>query len=252
MQMAQTWPENGPNVARTCCEKAVILHRQTKCREMNPFSIIGTGAAFLNYRKAKAEYDALIDKKKALEDTIKTYQKERFGMTKDALETIDDNSVSYPDGLQVSSVLRVGNLVGKVMRAKKSLVISNIGRKTYVIVNPDLSCKVFDKGVGFEKDGLPNEQIIIAPGQTIEVSSKNSIAGFENTETLAKLRDYICEQSGKKYITSCGKISLDGVETADIMFQWQENKDVAPDKWKVAAWLGKPGVLRYCMEAFYA
>ena len=252
MQVAQTWPKNGPNVARTCCEKAVILHRQTKCRKMNPFSIIGTGVAFANYKKAKAERDALVEKKEALVAAITTYKDKRWDMTETALKMINDNNVEYPDGLQVSSILRVGNLVGKVMRAKKSLVISNIGSKTYVIVNPDLSCKVFDEGVGFVKDGLPNEQIIIAPGQTIEVSSKNSIAGFANTEILAKLRDYICEQSGKKYITSCGKISLDGIETADIMFSWQENKDVTPDKWKVAAWLGKPGVLRYCMEAFYA
>lgn len=219
---------------------------------MGVLSIIGTGVAFANYRKAKAERDALVEQKEALLAAIATYKDKRYDMTETALETINNNSVSYPDGLQVSSILRVGNLVGKVMRAKKSLVITNVSGKTYVIVNPDLSCKVFDKGVGFEKDGLPNEQITIAPGQTIEISSENSIAGFANTETLAKLRDYICEQSGKKYITSCGKISLDGIETADIKFSWQENKDVAPDKWKVAAWLGKPGVLRYCMEAFYA
>lgn len=218
---------------------------------MNPFSIIGTGVAFAHYKKAKEERDALIEQKEALLAAIKTYKDKRWDMTETALETINDNSVSYPNGLQVSSILRVGNLSGKVMRAKKSLVISNISSKTYVIVNPDLSCNVFDEVVGFTKDGLPNEQITISSGQTIEISSKNSIAGFANTETLAKLRDYICEQSGKKYITSCGKISLDGIETADIKLSWQENKDITPDKWKVAAWLGKPGVLRYCMEAFY-
>lgn len=232
--------------------KAVILQRQTKRRKMGILSAIGTGAAFLNYKKAKAEYNALKDKKETLEAVIDTYDSLLYDAKQQALDTLDGNNIDYPDGLCVSSVLRVGNLVGKVMRAKKSLVITNVSSKTYAIVNPDLSCKVFDKGVGFSKDRLPNEQVFISPGQTIEISSANSIAGFAETETLKKLRDYICEQQGKEYITSCGKVSLDGIETSDIKFQWQEGESISPDKWKIAAWLGKPGVLRYEMEAFYA
>ncbi len=217
---------------------------------MNPLSIIGTGVAFANYRKAKNTLDALVEKKEALEAAVKSYYEgQRYDMMNEVLDvTIKDNTVTYPDGVKVSSILRVGNLVGKLMRAKISLVVTNTSANTYVISNPSVSCFILGVGVGLKDGDMPQESIVLKPGQTIEISSKNSIAGFEDESMMAKLRDLICKEAGKKLITSCPKLNVSDAETADIYFEWttEGNKEQ-----KVATWLKVPGVLRYCMEAFY-
>lgn len=216
---------------------------------MGLLSIIGTGAAFLNYRKAKAEYDALKEKKEALEAAVKSYESQRYDMVNSMLDaTIEDNTVTYPDGVNVSSILRVGNLVGKLMRAKISLVVTNTSANTYVISNPDVSCSVLGVPVGLTDGDMPQELVVLNPGQTIEISTKNSIAGFADESMIAKLRDLICKEAGKSLITSCPKLNVSDVETADIYFKWTTDGNKEP---KVATWLKVPGVLRYCMEAFY-
>lgn len=219
---------------------------------MSLLSIIGTGAAFLNYRKAKAEYDALIDKKNALSAAIESYFKgQRYDMMSEVYDaTIKDNTVTYPDGVKVSSILRVGNLVGKVMRAKISLVVTNTSANTYVISYPSVSCYILGVPVGLVDGNMPIEPIELNPGQTIEISSKNSIAGFKDESMMSKLRDLICEEAGKSIITSCPKLNVSDVETADIYFEWAKKGNTDTNA-GTATWLGKPGVLRYCMEAFY-
>ena len=216
---------------------------------MSLLSIIGTGAALLNYKKAKQEYEELLNKKATLEAAVNTYQENKsekvFPKVEEALNT---NEINFPDGLSVTSILKVANLAGRIFWAKPSLVITNETSEQYTLYYIEVVCSVFGEVVGSnEKFTFPNP-IEILPNETVEISAKNkSLAGFANEETLDKLRKEICAMNGKSLITSCGKTNIEGIETARISFQWKKSKDT-PNDIKNAEWIGKPGVLRYCME----
>ena len=80
----------------------------------------------------------------------------------------------------------------------------------------------------------------------MEISLPSGISALYNEDKKninGELRDLICDAAGKKLITSCPKISIDGGVTADIRVDWGDDK--------VALSRGVKGVLRYCMEAFY-
>ncbi len=270
---------------------------------MTGFGLIATGAALANYQRAKRNYEQIEERSVGVKSVVNRYQelldewdyqKQQSSQTK-----IDTRENDMPDGIHLGSMLRVGNLVGKLMRCEPTVVISNTSDKKYYLFSLDMDIKVYDQPVirqklsGLSTEELPNYSYIrqwITTGQTMDIVQQKGISSLVNTETqkadLSRLREAICEAAGKKLITSCPKINLDGIVTADIVLYWSDHqinqtlvekanrqalddiiksksadalktfspgealKKYYPDEVKTAYWVGMPGVLRYCGEAY--
>lgn len=230
----------------TRCKIAVILQRQTKCK-MVGLGIIATGAAFLNMRKRKKEYEELVEKREGLVAAINAYNSSSYDAY---INSIDTKETDAPAGVTVTTLLRVANLVGKLMRVRASIILTNTGTKPIYIHSVAADCKIFGEYLGIgNTDGVRVSQEIVSlkelqPGDPMEIQLRGGICQFKE---ISRLREAICAAAGKRLITSCPKLNLEGIEQADIRVRWSEADDMANVKeWRV---LNKPGVLRYCGEA---
>lgn len=231
---------------------------------MAGLGIIATGAALLNYRKAKSEYDSLVEQRDGLMaayDSI-SLAIERYNKNKDKVELPDINdkpNASFPDGFYVTTELRVANLVGKFMKARTSVYFVNNSDQTVKILSVEAYCTLLGQVVqmlgkiidGAEEikqvkkfgNAMYGGMLEIAPGTTIEVQLDGGISGLAD---MGALRQIVCDAAGKKLITSCPKINIQDVMTADYSIWWTDGKQ--PNMLNTYR-LNVPGVLRYCGEA---
>ena len=242
----------------------------------------------MNYRKVKANLEEVEELRDTIITGLKTYQQYMEELNEwqqeiklqAELDAIKVDEVNNPDGLQVTTILRVANLVGRYYKAKISVLFSNttkdqvfqieeisstcyfenqvIASEDYVYLTADEVKNsmpyilVFTKEM-YEKWKRQNalDTILINPGQTVERGFDTQT--YKIPELAEKMRDYITEYCGTRLITSCLKVSIDNkIENANIMFTWRNAKsgDYALDseKYKTAQYRAKPGVLRYCGE----
>lgn len=219
---------------------------------MTGLGIIGTAAAYANYRSAKAEYEALKEQQDGLIAAVQTYNSSKYD---EYINRQDSDPVDFMPGVKMTTILRVGNLVGKFFRVQASVVLSNTSDTTYRINSVAADCKVLGRTVSVFEFMIPTPKRreqqkavnkSLAPGETMEINLPSGISALynEKEENInGELRDLICEAACKKLITSCPKISIEGGETANIRVDWGDDK--------VALSRGVKGILRYCMEAFY-
>ena len=245
----------------TRCLKAVILRQ--KIGDMK-LGLLAIGGAWLNYRKAKAEYEALKEKQETLQAAVDTYNLEKNEKYDEweykylyGVDEVEENN--RPDGIEVSTVLRVGNIVGKIMRVHGSVVMTNTSNQTILINKVAARWFLFNQYIYIIEDlksTKESEQSVyvgkyIKPGDTLEVQLQKGYASFVSgdeesfgEDLMPKLRETICEACGKKLITSCPKVSIEGLEKANFKVWWgNDNHSFYTNS--------KPGVLRYCGEAFY-
>ena len=94
--------------------------------------------------------------------------------------------------------------------------------------------------------------VALEPGKSIDVYLPCGISTLTDPTTgdikMDYLRDLICAAAGKSLITSCPKISIDGAQTANIRFDWNTKEEGVKH---TCILRNKPGVLRYCGEAYY-
>ena len=229
---------------------------------MNVFGLIGTGAAWLNYKRAKANYDTLKEQYDALQAAVQTYSYNRLN---NYIDTIDTNAVDLMPGVQMTTLLRVGNLVGQLFRTQASVILSNTSSSRYYIQSVMADCHVYDKPIivqdiditdvlAFNADDAVHyvaQQLLadkwLNPGETLEIPLPKGISGLPEEER-EKLKDAICAACGKKLITSCYPVSLNDVEKADVQVIWTEEDG---HTLKTARTIGLPGSLRYMGEAYY-
>ena len=209
---------------------------------MTGLGIIGTAAAYANYRSAKAEYEALKEQQEGLVAAIQTYNSSKYDESYERYAETPDNAI--PSEMKTTTILRVGNLVGSLFRYEASVVFSNISSdKTYHIKRVGVKCAVFgvitdDKPIVCDKT--------IAPGETAEIILPKKLSKGTG-DFMSKLRDLICKAAGKSLITSCPKISIEGVEKANIKVTYTVDGE---EQEKTYFYNEKPGVLRYCGEAY--
>lgn len=268
--MAYKWRKNG-----VCASgKSSNFAPSNDQRKMALFGLIATGAALLNYRKAKEEHDAVQEKYDsimgAVATMVDTYNAEKYDVNDGSIEwarshNIDEKPNDMPKDVFVSTTLRIANLVGKMMRVRTSVIIQNAGDKEiridaiYADCNIQLgnqlipilvySADVLNHG----GDSVPQKKeykgwllgnyCFIKPGETIEIQFEGGLSAVPD---MGALREMICEAAGKKLITSCPKMNIEGGEKADIMIRWNYSGESGS---KVAYWMHKPGCLRYCGEA---
>ena len=98
----------------------------------------------------------------------------------------------------------------------------------------------------------------IAPGEILEVEMPGGTSAIytkDGVDKLPELRNMVASAAGKKLVTSIiGNLNIIDGEKADVKIEWwgnfmEANYDGA---WKKHVVQRKPGVLRYCGEAFYA
>lgn len=224
---------------------------------MTGLGIIGTAAAWLNYKKAKAEYEALQEQQDGLMAAIEAYDQTKGEML---AGQIDVQSMDMPSGVEITSILRVANLVGKMFYAQPSVVLMNTSSNDYWIRTVYCSCFIFDTPVliyTLTWDGLfaDSEQTkgyvavndYLRAGETKEIVFDKGLSALL-PEQMSELRQLICDATGKKLITSCPKVSIgsDGAaEKASIKVVWSDDEHVL----KNGITERKPGTLRYCGEA---
>lgn len=221
---------------------------------MNIFTAIGTVAAYKQYQQAKSEYEALKEQQDGIDAAIAIYNSNRLD---GLLEDIDTNENDYIPGVKVSSILRVGNLVGKVFQAQPSIVLSNTSTNRYYIYSAAAKCEIYDVLVEFQKINWNNYTAIkqsdailvgrfLDPGETIEIQLPGGITGNPYKQELI---DTICAACGKKLITSCKKINIENIVKSYYQIHWTEENS---NELKKAYQNEITGILRYCGEAFYA
>ena len=220
---------------------------------MGVLPVIAIGGAAANYAKAKREYDEAVAERDAMLAALNIsadYIQDREDRFDELLEQgeAETDGNSPVQSIQVSSVVRVGNLVGKLFRANVTLILSNTSDdKNYYITDLQATPRIF----GEETRGYvakTNVQFTLKPGESKEIQlggGKTSLDGA----TLDRLRKAICEACGKKLITSCGKINLTGIAETDVVFNYGNGLTYAGST--PAKYRGIASVLRYCGEAFY-
>lgn len=221
---------------------------------MTGLGLIGTAAAWLNYKNAKAEYEALKEQQEALDAAIQAYQ-----FSRDYETGIDTKPNDMPEGVEYTGMLRVSNVVGKLFRAQASLVMTNTSDETYYIRYAMVDT-FFDKLpiliYNLDWDGImpsgshqvPQNVLIdksIKPGQTLEFKFERGLSALPD-EQMNKLRELLCVVAGKQLVTSIiNPVNIiDGI-TADIKFGWMRQGE---HELKDGYTLGKIGVLRYLTE----
>ena len=239
---------------------------------MTGLGLLATGAAYLNYKQAKADYDALVEKRDGLLAAVQTFNAEKDKeYLEDQQEDYEKNYlVEFPDGVQCTAILRTAYLVGKLFRCVTSVVLTNLSDKTYQIGTVAADCFIMlptksDNYADYGKTVIKkvpvlvynmdisnqnakqveqetNANITLHPNETIEIALPK---GISTVPDMGALRQMVCDACGKKLITSCPKTSIENGIKADILYKWHES---GAEKWHTAKSMQKDGVFRYCME----
>ena len=230
---------------------------------MTGLGVIGTAAAWLNYRKAKQELDALKEKR----DEVNASVLSLWGQNTyyDVTNSIETKANDMPEGVEYAAMLRVGNVVGKMFKARVSLTLTNTGKNTYYIKNTIVDTFFDNLPVTIYKTGWVGTQKVqsntavdkyLKPNGTITIEYESGISGLPD-EQMKKMRELICAVAGTSPVTNILKPVniIDGIKS-DIWVNWglvgdDAKEEVVKDGWntlKSGYTLKKYGVLRYMKE----
>ena len=237
---------------------------------MATVGLIGTGLAYLNLKNAEKEYNALIEKQDALLAALDMIHGVSHDNKDEDENDFDTNEIDYMDGVEITALLRVGNLGGSAFRSQASVVLTNTGDKTYTIYEAEAECYYKDCPVYQFKLGSSEPEpmakttyVNLKPGQTTEIILPGGISVIQDKEgkdLLPELRNAVLSATGKYLISSAPKITLTVMQAyikANIRVKWGENTGYFnpvfehPKGLKTTMYRGKRGAIRYCGEAFF-
>lgn len=216
---------------------------------MSILGSIGLFAAIANYRKAKKTYDDAVERQETLQAAIDSYTQDRDSKYDALLEDTYSDPNSPLQGVLATTILRIGNLVGKYCRIHVCVVLTNTTENTYSIMSTEAVTRVFGAIVSADEDQKAYSGYLLQPGETHEFYLPAAIGMIADEATRDELREAICTANGKSLITSCPKTTINGIETADIALEWRAANGAGSAK--RARYVNKAGVLRYCGEAYY-
>ena len=199
-------------------------------------SIASTGAAWLNLRKKQSKLNALIENRDALLAAINTFNRKKGDQALDLANRVDD--VQYMDGVLVTSIVRLANLVGKFCYVQQSVVLSNTGDQTYYIGLVNMHSFILAEKLpimiyypGLIKDNTELQSASMAqvnkylnPGETLEIPMEVGITLFADEDGNNRnndVRKLICQAAGKSLITSCPKLNISNGIVANISIDWK-------------------------------
>ena len=246
------------------------MHRILKFNTMQPLSIIAIGAAFANYRKAKAAYLAAKEADQATIDALnlrdsylrlpeaeeaeqKAFEQEKqdnyYSQMIKQLEADERDATGKLQSVEVTPVVRIGNLEGKYCKCGISLVFKNISEtNTYRISNIKADANVlgaFLRGSVVESD----VDFVLDPLSYKEITLDKTTCEMDK-DTLAQIKADISAALGKKLFSSCYalKVSLAGAASADVEFTYGSGSSYAGGT--KTTYPNEIGVLRYVGEAY--
>ena len=167
--------------------------------------------------------------------------------------SIDVVDKQMPQGVQTTTVLRVGNLVGdKWIRAKASVVLTNTSDKTYYISRVFTDCFLFDYAIYME-NAIHHAYVnaYLKPGETMQIDFPGGgakIVDDAGNDLSYKMREVVCEAAGKQLVTSCMNVTIENLLKSDIQLFWKEDPEA--DEQEGVAY-GRTGVLIYKNESYY-
>ena len=220
---------------------------------MSPISFLAIGTAFANFFKAKKAYEDALEEQQTILEAVniqQDYKDERDEQYENLMDK-SENEITSDGRLQavsISPIVKVGNLVGNIFRAQLCLVFTNTSsNRSYNIRNLKANARVFGEALrGYMPTASYNFNLNAGETKEIElVGAKTSLDGA----TLEKLRNSICAAAGKKLITSCPKINIDGIADADVEFYYGSGTTYAGNQ--RATYRNCKGLLRYMGEAFF-
>ena len=246
---------------------------------MRLFGLIGTAAAFLNYQKAKKEYEQaqMESDDEAILAAIRQYNNSKWDKLDEYDKKLYDANATF-DGILPIPVLNVGMMVGSLCRMQPKIALQNTGDETV---------KIYSIGVLFNLVGVPGQEkqpivsgesydfspsIELKPGEmvTITVEMQKTSSGsdlhtlikntlmdiYPITEPLKYIKEKIIYTSPNKVTGGKCYTILDvpvptnllGYVTANvaIMYNTESNKDV-----RRALFEDVKGTFCYKGEAFY-
>lgn len=217
---------------------------------MTGLGLAATAAAFLNYQRAKKNYDQVQERTEGVNLVVNRYQdilaeyyerrqeeadkhNPRILTEQEELEALELGNTHNvrPEGVQVGVLVRVGNLVGKLLRTETTLIISNTSSREYYLFGVYVDNTLFDVP-GFwpmdwkAKTPLSKFKYIekpIKPGETMEVIFPKGVTTAVHADAsdgMDDLRNMICKVNGKQLITSCGKTNLDDLVVSSVLLFW--------------------------------
>lgn len=223
----------------------VPLHRILKNMKLG---LVAIGGAILNYRKAKAEYEELMERKESIEAVVQSYN---FGKYDQYFQSQEDKN-ELPDGLQVSTLLRISNITGKLMNTRGSVVFTNTGDKVITIKGiecqyeildyPVLIYKIVKQWMNVHEEKVPqniSRTFSVAPGQTISLQFDGGVSSL--ADKMGELRELVRQAQGGSVLIS-KKVNIEDGQKSDIKGVWVDEDS----KEHEFTMIGLPGVLRYC------
>lgn len=207
---------------------------------MNPISITGTIAAALNYKRAKEEYESLLDQKEEEVAKLAAISAGHF-ITADDL----DNAVNMMPGVEIIPLVRISNIRGYLFQLRTTLTLRNTSDSRYYIVNA--GCKVyFDTEDGEEYFIAANEQKVgkwLEPKESLVIELEREKVYEETGELIKAIRNKILEVSGKSALSDVDKFDALGFFKTSVKVDWENEIDVTTKK------IEAPNVkciMRYC------
>lgn len=233
------------------------MHRKFNYTTMNILGGIGLAVGIANYRKAKQEYESALEQRETLQAAVDTYTSKRDktfdNFDSQNPEQIDKNTPLK--GLLATTILYVGNLVGKKCHMQTHVVLTNTGDANIRITGVEAKVRVFGTFVlPLGSQSLDTQQRVfnelLPPGSTKELLLPGSKEAIIEGQADKQLEEAICTTCGKKLITSCPKTNVSGISTADIRVYYKPANGAGSSDLESPVF-NQPGVVRYCGEAFY-
>ena len=230
---------------------------------MNITSLIALGAAalmFLKKDETKSQdkniySDPEGDAEKALQNALNT----GTDLSADDALNLDGEEDGYYNAnveksdLKVFGLMRLGNMNITLNRANLSVFVTNDSKTTsYFIKKVSADAYIYSEKVGFKKDQVKEVNVVLQPGQTIEIQLGNSECYMSGGKTQRdKIRTAIKNKSGYSTASSkSNKTDLGAIAEIDVNLEWQPRSGAGEPI--AARYTGKPCDVRYIDEAYYS
>lgn len=267
VEMAYKWRTFGVYVSKNSCNFAAEFETY-KMFEL--LSIGATAAAWANYRKAKAAYEAACqeDDTAAILAAISQYENTKY----DQLDKVDKDEYVPTESTDflVVPVLNCGMMVGNYCRAQYSVIIKNLSDYDYELRHFDITVKLY----GVEVAGLGDMRATIkahseqnytwvsnhakagkdAYWADLENQIRTSLSDMEvMSEPFIKAKEAVLVANQRKLITSCAVptyvVGNPPAVTADVFFECISNR--SGDQGGAVSYKNIKGTFAYRGEAYY-
>lgn len=207
---------------------------------MNPISITGTIAAALNYKRAKEEYESLLERERELHDI---YMQSQINAEDDPIYhvTADDlNETSNPmPGVTITPMVRVANIRGDRFQSKISLFLKNSSENDYYIGRASCTCWGWDYRLSNGKKEV--DAYLKANSELVIDFDRNIITGARELNNT--MQSVLLETTEKKTLSSVPKITIYNLVSATLFIMWIKPDASASVNYEIPL---IPTAFRYC------